>query len=286
MPDPDFRPPVFKRCWWMGVAIVSVGSLIGLVLGAGITYVMPKWYESTCVVEIMPAVGGQTIPREVKTELELIKSKGFLSKLVLHLGLVDRWGIDTDSCVRKLDQTVLAESIRETDTVRIRVRQRSPEVASDIAGGVVVVYNRIANERHKADLELPIRELRNFVRELEERADIRRKALAEMLKWHGPDQRATMPFKEFEDLMSELGAAKLKLIELGIIAKTDINAMVIRDSPAVSKNPISPDLPRNLILGASAGFVLFSLLLLPLVWLLNRRRIAFSPSQSGEDFPA
>jgi uncharacterized protein involved in exopolysaccharide biosynthesis len=73
---------------------------------------------------------------------------------------------------------------------------------------------------------------------------------------------------------------KLKLTGLEIIAKSDIDAVVIRDTPTVPHTPCSPNILLNLVIGAGAGVVLSTLAALPLMWLLSRRKSA-GPSGGG-----
>lgn len=98
----------------------------------------------------------------------------------------------------------------------------------------------------KASLEGPMRELRAAVREQEAKTKEKGKALAELIRLGSPDSSAAR--SDYERQVELLEPLKLKLTGLEIIAKSDIDAVVIRDTPTVPHTPCSPninDFPRR-----------------------------------------
>jgi hypothetical protein len=45
---------MFKRFWWVFLAMMPAGLLVGLLLSAVVTYVMPKKYQSSVTIEVRP----------------------------------------------------------------------------------------------------------------------------------------------------------------------------------------------------------------------------------------
>jgi len=266
---------MFNRFGGMGAIMVLAGILTGLILATAVTCFMPKWYESTCMVEMMPQLDWGNPTKLLTADLETLKSRHFLSKVVLHLGLTDRWGMDSDCCVQALDQTVRVGFVRESDIVSLRVRHQNPVEAREIAEGVIRQYNRCINEQLKTEMEGPIKELREYVGELEAQTNRKRETLAEMLKLHGDIKREREETRranaEYEEQLENLRSARLKLIEVEIRFKTDIAAWVPLAPPTLPRTPVSPNLWLNLLLGSAVGGVLFPTAAIPLLLRHNRK---------------
>ncbi|MCX6878042.1 MAG: hypothetical protein NTW21_30155 [Verrucomicrobia bacterium] len=59
-----------------------------------------------------------------------------------------------------------------------------------------------------------------------------------------------------------------------ISSKMPDGGLIVLEEPVVPQLPVSPNVPRNLILGPTLGLALALLLGLPVVWLLERLRPA------------
>ena len=73
---------MFNRFGRMGAIMVLAGISTGLILAAVVTcFFIPKWYESTCMVEMMPQLDWQNPTKVPTADLETLKSRHFLSKV-------------------------------------------------------------------------------------------------------------------------------------------------------------------------------------------------------------
>ena len=143
---------MFKRFWWVFLAMIPVGSIVGLLVAGVVTYVMPKKYESEATIEVKPLAGqsgsAQMTPQVFGTEFEKIKSSTSLGKVVLSLELINKWGVDKESAIRILKGIVTTQNIHGTDLISIRVRHTNREDARNITAEIVKTYR---NDRLAAD---------------------------------------------------------------------------------------------------------------------------------------
>jgi hypothetical protein len=237
---------MFNRFWWVLLVIVPIGTVAGFFVAAVVTYVMPRTYESIGVVQLLPQVDPQSGSGQAGPNIGKIKGGGTLARVVDNLDLPNRWAMDKNACVQALDRMVLTEAIRGTDLVRVQVRHRNPEEACELATGVIKAFVDETTGLRKASLEGPMRELRAAVREQEAKTKEKGKALAELIRLGSPDSSAAR--SDYERQVELLEPLKLKLTGLEIIAKSDIDAVVIRDTPTVPHTPCSPninDFPRR-----------------------------------------
>lgn len=284
---------MFKRFWWVFLAMIPVGSIAGLFAAAVITYVMPKKYESEAVIELKSRiVESERVPMTPQffgTEFEKIKSRNSLGKVVDHLELINRWGVDKETAIRILKGVVTTQNIRGTDLISIRVRHVNKEDARDIAAEVARAYSEYRIEIEKRGEGHELLELRKAVKEQEDKVEERRKVLVTITRTGsflaGPDMTEEDVKKAMDGLRAQdvidakraletdqalLQSMKLKLINDDITAKTQGDSIVIHEEPQISQAPVSPNVTLNLVFGTVLGFLLSPLLSLPVIYLLHR----------------
>ncbi len=284
---------MFKRFWWVFLAMIPVGSIAGLFAAAVITYVMPKKYESEAVIELKPRiVESERVPMTPQffgTEFEKIKSRNSLGKVVDQLELINKWGVDKETAIRILKDVVTTQNIRGTDLISIRVRHVNKEDARDIAAGVARAYSEYRMEIEKRGEGHELLELRKSVREQEEKVEERRKVLVTITRTGsflgGADMTEEDVKKAMDGLRAQdvidakraletdqalLQSMKLKLINDDITAKLQGDSIVIHEEPQISQAPVSPNVTLNLVFGTVLGFLLSPLLSLPVIYLLHR----------------
>jgi uncharacterized protein involved in exopolysaccharide biosynthesis len=284
---------MFKRFWWVFLVMIPVGSIIGLLLAAVVTYVMPKKYESEATIEVKPLAGqsaSPTItPQFFGTEFEKIKSSNSLGKVVDNLELINRWGVDKETTIRILKGIVTTQNIRGTDLISIRVRHTNKEDTRDITAEVAKVYRDYRLEHQKRGGEQGLIELRKAVQDQEDKVEERRKILVTIARTGsflaGPnmteeDVRKAMDEHRAQDVIDAkrnletdqalLQSLKLKLINADITAKIQDETIVIHEEPQIAQAPASPNVTLNLVLGTALGLLLSPLLSLPLILLLSR----------------
>lgn len=273
------------------LVMAPVGMLGTFMVAAVITYVMPKKYESFATIEIKPRLGegitaAHTEPAFLPTEMETIKSRNSLMRVIDALDLVNRWGLDRDSVLAVLKKIVVTENIRGTDLISIRVRHTNKEDARDITAEVARAYKDYREEIESHGTEAMILELKKAVREQEDKVEERRKVLTTIARIKGPNggsdpvgvQDYVDAKREFESDMTLLEQLKLKLITGEITQGLPSQTIVVHDDPIIADSPISPNVTLNLVLGLAAGLVISPFLALPMMALMNRRG-AHAPSR-------
>lgn len=138
---------MFKRYWWMLFVMAPMGAITGLLVAAVVTYMMPKVYESSAVIEIGPP-GARPLSDAKdrdpgtfsRTESEKIRSRNSLMGVVETLDLPNKWAMDRQSALLVLKDIVRTENIHGTDLHSITVRHTNMEDARDIAAEVVRAY--------------------------------------------------------------------------------------------------------------------------------------------------
>jgi len=114
LPAPHVPPsPMFKRYWWMFLAMAPVGLLAGFLIASVVTYLIPTEYESFSTIEIKPRIKKATdqhsapaSPNFSGTELKKIKSRNTLMKVVDTLDLDNKWGMNREDVLLALREIV------------------------------------------------------------------------------------------------------------------------------------------------------------------------------------
>jgi len=162
------RPPVvrksaFRRWWWVMLVMLPIGPVLGLLVGALTIYFLPKKYESTAVVQVMPTTpdldpfgkrmsGGMnpgSMTRQFfATEFEVIIAEATLEPVSRQLDLPMRWNVTDHTAINILKGIISTKQIRGTDLIEIRVRHTNPDDAANIANLVAQSY-----QERRAELE-------------------------------------------------------------------------------------------------------------------------------------
>ena len=300
----------------MFLAMLPVGAVVGLLFAAIITYVMPKVYESEAVIEVKPRMIpssesqlSATDPQQfLGTEVEVIKSRNSLEKVVTVLDLVNRWNLDKATAIQVLKGIVTTKKIQGTDLISIRVRHTNKVDARDISMEVVETYRYYRAEIETSDAERRLQELNKAVRDLEDKVEERKKLFTMVAKSNGfgdlpsPESvgnpgkdsvgnrelevaiyaaKNTQGYVDYMDVKRELETAEGQLYSIkvrktneSITLKSGGNGVLIHEGPVIAEKPISPNVTLNLALGSTLGFLLSPLMAMPLVWILNRREPA------------
>jgi uncharacterized protein involved in exopolysaccharide biosynthesis len=296
---------MLKRFWWMFLVMLPVGSMVGLLVTAVITYVMPKKYESETMIELRaPAHSGNGVGssrREAaqfhfETELEKVRSRNTLGRVVDTLELVNRWSVDKETAIRILKAIVVTQQIKGTDLVSIRVRHTNKVDARDIAMEVAQAYKSYRMETDTREQDSALYELTKEVRDQEDKVEERRKVVATIVRTKGiiPDEKPPAVTqsngeareeavkrgldlqdyvdakRDFETDQEYLKTMKLKLLEMKLRHKMADSGVAIHDEAVIAESPISPNVSLNLTLGLLAGFLLSPLMALPVIWVMNR----------------
>ena len=164
-----------RRFWWFcGIFAVTVLGTLGYL------FVSTPIYESTVTVRVQAkdqssvlgglfSVGLQ-IPgstSDLSTEVELIKSRSNLERVVHNLGLVeifvapdspDRKNKTADQLiqqvVRSLDQAIQVTPVRNTSIIRITAELPQAQLATDIVNELARVYNHQLEEFARREISI------------------------------------------------------------------------------------------------------------------------------------
>ncbi len=270
--------------------MLPVGLICGFLLASVVSYVIPKKYESFATIEVRPmryTEGGTEVdpatPDFFATEFEKIKSRNSLEKVIDRLDLVNKWGLDRESALRILKSIVVAENIRGTDLISIRVRHTSRENARDITAEVARAYKEYRTELESKSLDRGINELKKAVREQEDKVEEIRKKLGGLTgpflldgsNLPPPDESEPTDIldsrNDFDREQALLEAMKLKLVSKEINFKSTPESVVVHDDPVISDSPVSPNVVLNLVLGALGGMLVSPFFALPIMCMLNRK---------------
>jgi len=276
---------MFKRYWWMLLAMAPVGILVGFLLASVATYVMPKEYESFATIEIRPhrstTSSGSPImtPVYIGTELNKITSRNSLMNVSEKLDLANKWDMDQETVLRILKTIVKTENIRGTDLIAITVRYNNREDARDITAEVARAYKEYRSDLESKTLDLGILELKKTVREQEDKVEEMRNSVMNRSLLHSsntPDsEKEYLDTKgDFETDQALLEQMKLRLVAAEIERDIEPDYIVIHDDPVIADSPVSPNVTLNLVLGAVGGLLISPFLALPLMWWLQRRNPA------------
>ncbi len=178
--------------------VILLTFLLIFMTAAVITYVLPKKYESTALLQVnhsfveldplngaagQPMTGASPSQAYIQNQFKVIESEKTLLRVVERLDLTTRWrGFDRDMALLKLKSILKTEQIRNTDHIEIRIRHQKQEDARDIAKEIAESYQlgRNADERKRAEEALDA--LESEVRSQEDLVEDRRRHFHAIVK--------------------------------------------------------------------------------------------------------
>ena len=288
---------MFKRFWWVFLVMAVTLPVVGLLISATITYVMPKKFESTATIQfrgnwekgIDPGAPGFKI---LQDHIQTMKSDGVLLKVAGNLELPNKWGYPTAEILQKMREAIRIEQRRGTELVDIIVRHTNKEDARDIVTGLITAYRERLIELDKiesqpenklARLKAKIPEQEKIVEQRERELQAAKKSLADNpVAGSVQDRDQLEKQKAYESASGKLGYMKLMSIDPTTFKMLDDPTLptqvVVHEDPTISQKPVSPNVSMNLLIGIFGGLFLSPLFSLPLIWLLNR--LVKKPSQA------
>lgn len=172
--------------------VILLTFLLVFMTAAVITYVMPKRYTSTSVVQVNPRTpdmrifgtgfddasgAAQMTQSFFGTEFEVIRSQKTLLLVIGALDLTTRWGVDKEQALHTLKEIVDTQNIRGTDLINITVRHTNAEDARDVAMEVAKAYRDRRGELEQDRAQKALDKLDKALREQEDRVEEKRKVL-------------------------------------------------------------------------------------------------------------
>jgi uncharacterized protein involved in exopolysaccharide biosynthesis len=283
-PPPLSSPPAkpSSRGCLLYAGIVIVTFLLVFFSACVVTYVMPKKYESTAVIQVMPSQraidsvnnGNASTPQFFATEFEVITSTMTLKPVVQRLDLTTRWNMTEEEAVAMLKQLTIVNRIQGTDLIEITVKHTNPEEARDIAREIYLSYKKRREDKERDMVENALKELEKAILDQSDVVEEKRKQRDNLLKRdsNSPEMEQTKQDvqKEYEVQQEMLDRMKEKLAMDRLNAKVQ-NLIEMHEEPLVAQFPSSPNVTLNLLIGAAAGLFLGVLLALIVRLFVGRR---------------
>lgn len=264
---------MIKRSGSVFGVMAAFGPMLGLLVAAVITYVMPKMYESEATVEVRPIfsnIDSESLASSKTQEIisgkefEQIKSRASLERVIGKLELTNKWGVDQETALRILDEIVSTKKIAGTDLISVRVRHTDKELARDIAAEVPIALKNYLDDLRNRDLVPALAELDKAVKAQEDKVEERRKVLAASVRGFLTDVDSEKLFKDLSKLYQqeneELQAMRSKQIKETLRMKMPNDSVVIHEDPQISHIQVSPNMTLNLLLGMGLGLLISPLL--------------------------
>lgn len=285
-----------KRDRWGCFTTAAVGAVLGFLISALIACLMPRVYESEAVIEVRPLAeeksspavdpvdGDDETPRYMRTAVEQIKSHDMLGTTVESLKLARRWSVDREAAISILRENVNPRTYRGTDLIIITVRDTNPEEAQEIAAELAQAYKEYRDGIQRRDQEQMLGESQKAEKDQEEAVERKRQALAEIertmrgnIQVEGAETLLHLPeSKEYRKAKQDLqnGEQHLHAMKLEAMRPTFLNdeSVLLHVDPQVAVSPVSPDVRLMLTLGTAGGILFSKLLVLPVIFLLKRRK--------------
>lgn len=174
--------------------VILMTLLLVFMTAAVITYVMPKKFQSTAVVQVKPstrvgvALGNESAmtsvmtPQFFGTEFEVIRAQLTLKLVVQRLGLMTRWNMTEEEALGTLRGIVDAQNVRGTDLITITVKHTGPEDARDVAKEVYEAYKKRREDKERLILEEGMKELEKAVLDQSDVVEEKRKQRDNLLR--------------------------------------------------------------------------------------------------------
>ncbi len=276
---------MFKRYWWIFLAMIPLGVLAGFLIAAIATYVTPTEYESMALIEIAdrrPRLthGEMREPRTeafFQTEVQRITSQKSLEGALGKLDLKGRSSLDAEEGLSAIRSATRVERLAGSEMISVRVRHTNREFARDMATEVVRAYSAYRDDLGKLPLQAKLGELDDVLREQEDTVAEKRRIVGLLTEREerqpGEGRGLVDAIRDLETEISLLHGIKLKMVEIEVEKNAEaVGTVVVHDNPVIPDTPVSPNVTRNLLTGSVGGLLFSPFLALPLIWMLGRKQ--------------
>lgn len=261
---------MFKRHWYLLLAVPLVTMAIGYFLAAVVTFLMPKIFESVAIVEFT----GLSNPKDFTKETRKLTDPDHLTLTSDFLALPDLWDLDSTAVIEILRKSILVDQIAGSRLIRIRARHANREDARDIAVSIINAYRSIHEGHDPRSIGATLHDLEMAV--IDQEKDLVKMQI-ELIVISGKDnpedttELEARIMRESDRLMD----MKRKILESAhpyLQLAESQGGVVIHEFPLIADAPYSPNITSNLIIGAISGILLGFPLALAIMALLHRPR--------------
>jgi polysaccharide biosynthesis transport protein len=148
-----------RKFWLIATFIIVVGLVAGYlfratpIFQASATLWVEPTQSSSSFEDIFSLQGGTNTTR-ISTEVELIKSRRNIEKIIEDLDLIDYYSrlsgskntININSLISSISGMISVSTVKDTNIVRIAVENENPNLARNIANTLSLVYNDMLKE--------------------------------------------------------------------------------------------------------------------------------------------
>ena len=262
---------IFKRrfWWFLGIfLVVSFGTLVYLlfftkpiyeasaqllVISSGQTVNIPS--AITQLIGVLPDVGVG-----IGTEMELIKSRQNIEKLIDQLNLMELFKGNKEILVQDIVRTISEkwlkiENVKNTSIIKISVEFEDPEIAAKIVNSLIDIYldmrSRLTVNEYSARVDFIERQLPRLEQELKDVEDKLRRFKEQNQIYSLSDQAAKLVegIARF-DAMAYETKVSIEQVKTAIKAAEDMLKKVdqkIISSETISTNPVVQQLRSKLV---------------------------------------
>ncbi|MGJ8723431.1 MAG: Wzz/FepE/Etk N-terminal domain-containing protein [Roseibacillus sp.] len=266
------------RRWWVFLLVGAlVGPMLGVLGAVLVSYLMPRQYESTAVVQVTPSGAGAShgileSRQYFATQFEVITAVKTLAPVVEELDLVNHWSKTEQESVTLLKGAITVNQRTGTDLIEITMRYVDPILAQKIAGSVALSYQNRRNHEERRRADMMLEALDAEIEEQKGHVDKKRKALDAIVRTTGrpyfegksseatPDDEMGDGSADYRKIRRDYESALALLQELKIKHSTERVGLraprvtvTIHEEPRENLRPVSPNVPFNLMLGVVGG---------------------------------
>jgi uncharacterized protein involved in exopolysaccharide biosynthesis len=277
--SPPAKPSSRGSLLYCGIVIVTF--LLVFFSACVVTYLMPKKYESTAVLQVMPSQRAidainhaNTSTHFFATEFEVITSTMTLKPVVQRLNLASRWGILEEQAVAMLKQLTMVNRIPDTNLIKITVKHTNPEEARDIAQEIYLSYKKRYEDKVREYVESYLKELEMAILDQSDVVEEKRKQRDRFIRVPLTNPPSRLPYDnpEFQSKLRELQAqlsneqdtldAMREKLHNERKNSHDLSQVILHEEPVIAQFPSSPNVNLNLAMGAGLGLLLGGILAL------------------------
>ena len=265
---------MFMR-WRVFLWMAALCSGIGLLVAGAVSYWMPRIYESRAVVEFAPRPE-VTGSGWIMDESQRLTGRNVLLHVIGKLDFGKPEGLDPEAALERLRGMITTERVGESSRmlVTLRVQHPKPKLARDLAAEIVAAFGEYRAEISRSEKARGLEALRKAVAEQAQTLAAAQQKLEDAARNLKPEDLPATPTAVEPPkppmTAQELAEAGRKLAEQTQQAKA-ISRLTLRERPEIPQWPVSPNIPRDLAIGALTGLAVSPWLALLVV---RRRRIA------------
>lgn len=245
---------ILKRKWW----VLVLGSLLGAVIGYGISQRQPRVYEATATVMVGESIQAYDISRDDIAAREVFAQAyvDFARRQPVLDGVVQTLGLDV-SLKQMKDRTQV--KIVDTHLIEITAQANNPQEAQLIVGELVhqmILLSPDLETKDSTQLFLQ-QELENLQFRIESGRRELLSLQAETTKDMPADQLEAqkLEISNLERLITDWEGTYSRLLGL-LKPNTSQNRLTIIEEAQADPEPVRPRLSLNILLSVGLGFVL------------------------------